>query len=55
MIEMIHCCEEHIELALDVYVDNHETPPDMKRLLEDEKLLTTCEFCQNQATYVVGN
>lgn len=53
--EMIKCCKEHVELALDVYVDEYELAPEMKELSGDEKLSTTCEFCQNLAIYVVGN
>ena len=49
------CCEDHIELALDMYVDKYELPPEMKMLTEEEKLSTKCEFCQNKATYFVGN
>ncbi len=52
--KMIKCCEEHIELALDIVVDEHEVAPIMTKI-EDENLSTTCEFCQNKATYVVGN
>lgn len=52
---MIKCCLEHIELALDIEVDEHEIAPIMNELSEEEKLSTTCEFCQNSAIYVVGN
>lgn len=52
---MIKCCDEHIELALDIYVDEHETPPIMTKLSEEEKLSTTCEYCRNLASYLVGN
>jgi len=52
---MIYCCEEHIDLALDMYVDEHEVPPEMEKVEEEKKLSTSCEFCQNKAIYVVGN
>ncbi|MCA1032276.1 CxxH/CxxC protein [Bacillus timonensis] len=52
---MIKCCLEHIELALEMIVDQYEVAPDMKELQGEEKLSTTCEFCQNNAIYVVGN
>lgn len=52
---MIKCCEEHIDLALDMIVDEHESAPIMTKIEDDEKLSTTCEFCQNKAVYVVGN
>lgn len=49
------CCQDHIELALDMYIDEYELPPEMRLLTENEMLSTTCEFCQNKAIYVVGN
>ncbi|MBA4538298.1 CxxH/CxxC protein [Bacillus aquiflavi] len=52
---MIYCCEEHIELALDIIVDEYETAPKMTKLSEEEKLSTGCEYCKNQAIYLVGN
>ncbi|KAA0546048.1 CxxH/CxxC protein [Bacillus sp. BGMRC 2118] len=52
---MIKVCHEHIELAIDIMVDKHETAPEIQALTEEEKLLTTCEYCQNNAIYVVAN
>lgn len=52
--KMIKCCGDHIELALDIVVDELEVAPIMTKI-EDENLSTTCEFCQNKAVYVVGN
>lgn len=52
---MIYCCLEHVELALDVIVDEYEVAPKMTELSKAEKLLTTCEYCQNKAVYIVGN
>ena len=52
---MIKCCNDHIELALDMYVDKYDVPPKMKLLSDEEKLSTPCKFYQNKATYVVGN
>lgn len=51
----IYCCEEHIELALDVLVDETELPPQMELLKEDEKLSTNCEYCRKEAVYLVAN
>ena len=51
---MIYCCEDHVELALDMVVDEHETFPILEKVAVD-KLSTGCEFCQNTAVYVVGN
>lgn len=52
---MIYCCKEHAELALDVIVDEYEVAPYIRELTADQKLSTTCEYCKNQALYVVGN
>lgn len=49
---MIYCCREHTELALDVIVDEYETPPVIEKWQGEE---TTCEYCQNRAEYVVAN
>lgn len=54
-VAMIYCCLEHVELALDVIVDEYEVAPKMKELSEEERLSTGCEYCQNEAVYVVGN
>lgn len=45
------CCLEHVELALDIAVDEYETAPVMEKTTET----LSCEFCENQAVYVVGN
>lgn len=52
---MIYCCKEHVELALDIVVDEHETAPVLEKLETESKLPTPCEFCQNAAEYIVGN
>ncbi|MCF6410739.1 CxxH/CxxC protein [Pseudalkalibacillus salsuginis] len=52
---MIVCCKEHVELALEVIVDEYETAPEMKELTEAEKLSTICEYCKNNAIYMVSN
>ncbi|WP_069202973.1 CxxH/CxxC protein [Bacillus testis] len=52
---MIYCCKEHVELALDVVVDEYETAPVMMELTEEQKLSTSCEYCSEQAIYMVGN
>lgn len=52
---MIYCCKEHVELALDVFVDENEIAPILKELTDEEKLSTTCEYCEKQAVYIVAN
>lgn len=48
-------CSEHIDMAIDTYVDENEVAPEINLLNQDEKLSTSCEFCQNKAIYIVGN
>ena len=45
-LEMIACCEEHIELAIDVYVDKTEQAPEISRIFVDKKK-KVCEFCSH--------
>ncbi|WP_455029067.1 CxxH/CxxC protein [Metabacillus sediminilitoris] len=49
------CCEEHIELAIDMYVDEKELAPEIEKIEKNSKLSTTCEMCENPAVYIVGN
>lgn len=46
---MIAACEEHIELALDVAVDEWEAAP----IVEKTKETHSCQFCEQQAMYTV--
>ncbi|MBS4189864.1 CxxH/CxxC protein [Bacillus sp. FJAT-49705] len=52
---MIYSCEEHIDIAIDTVVDEHETFPILTKISEGEKLSTTCEYCRNSAVYLVAN
>ncbi|HHY74906.1 MAG TPA: CxxH/CxxC protein [Bacillus bacterium] len=51
---MIKCCEDHVELALDIIVDEYEVAPKIEKIV-DANLSTTCEYCQNNAVYIVSN
>ena len=53
--DKMYCCEEHIELAIDMYVDEKELAPEIEKIEGGKKLSTNCELCKNQAIYVVGN
>ncbi|EDL65394.1 hypothetical protein BSG1_10991 [Bacillus sp. SG-1] len=52
---MIYCCKEHVELAMDVIVDEYEVAPKLEQLTDNQELSTTCEYCNNQAEYLVAN
>lgn len=51
---MIYCCQEHVELALDVIVDEYETFPILQKV-EEKELSSACEYCGKPAEYMVGN
>jgi CxxH/CxxC protein (TIGR04129 family) len=51
---MIYCCEEHVDIALDTVVDEYETFPVLTKITGDN-LSTSCEYCQNEAVYMVAN
>lgn len=48
-------CNDHIDLAIDMYVDDNELAPEIHLIDQEEKLSTVCHFCQNHAIYLVGN
>ncbi|MDA7025091.1 CxxH/CxxC protein [Bacillus sp. CLL-7-23] len=48
-------CEEHIETVIDMYVDEEEQAPEITKIEHIHNLSTTCELCDNQAVYIVGN
>ncbi|MDE3840451.1 CxxH/CxxC protein [Bacillus methanolicus] len=52
---MIYCCEEHVELALDVIVDDYETAPVLTKISDEKQLLITCGYCEKPAVYIVAN
>ncbi|MCP3739919.1 CxxH/CxxC protein [Rossellomorea sp. BNER] len=52
---MIYCCKEHVELAMDIVVDEYEVAPVLEQLTEEQRLSTICEYCENNATYIVAN
>jgi CxxH/CxxC protein (TIGR04129 family) len=49
------CCLEHVELALDIIVDECEVAPVINNVDNSKEEKKTCEFCQNEATYDVSN
>ncbi|MDQ0230921.1 CxxH/CxxC protein [Metabacillus malikii] len=52
----MYCCDEHIELAIDMYVDEKELAPEIEKISAgQQELSTTCDLCENQAVYIVGN
>ncbi|WNF37179.1 CxxH/CxxC protein [Bacillaceae bacterium IKA-2] len=48
---MYYCCEEHVELAIDMIVDEEEKAPIMEKLNAGKELSTLCTFCTETAIY----
>lgn len=52
---VIYCCDEHVERALDVIIDEKETFPTLEKVNIIHNLSTTCEYCEEQPVYIVSN
>lgn len=57
-IKHMYCvCKEHIELAIDKFVDDYEDAPDIVDLIETKfsewEAPATCDMCDNIALYLV--
>jgi CxxH/CxxC protein (TIGR04129 family) len=50
----IYCCKEHVELALDIIVDETEMVPVLEEVTEEETHIP-CGYCAKDSTYVVRN
>ncbi|WP_314733479.1 CxxH/CxxC protein [Anaerobacillus sp. CMMVII] len=51
---MYYCCEEHVDLAIDIVVDERELAPIMEKIDPEKKLSTTCNFCTEKAIYQIS-
>ncbi|MFC0561260.1 CxxH/CxxC protein [Halalkalibacter alkalisediminis] len=52
---MYLACNEHIELAIDMTVDEQEAAPIVDKVeANNDNLSTTCSFCENEAIYSVN-
>ena len=52
---VIYCCTEHVDMALDDVVDEHEVAPKLEKLESVENSSVTCGYCGKPAVYMVGN
>ncbi len=54
---MFVCCKEHLELAIDHFVDDYEDAPDVYQLAEvkftEWVAPEHCEFCRDSAQFLV--
>lgn len=55
---MIVSCDEHLERAIDDFVDEYEEAPDIYPLemttFQGETLPTRCDYCEEAPLYVVN-
>ncbi|WP_227936924.1 CxxH/CxxC protein [Alkalihalobacillus deserti] len=52
---MYFACNEHIELAIDMTVDEQESAPIVDKAgTNNDTLSTVCSFCENDAIYRVS-
>ena len=51
----IFSCETHINHALDMFIAEQKTFPMLEELKDNEKLSTTCTYCESRALYIVAN
>jgi CxxH/CxxC protein (TIGR04129 family) len=49
--EIIYACVEHIEIAIDDYVNSEERAPQMEIVAKDYN--KKCTYCSDQAKYVL--
>ncbi|MFD0128954.1 CxxH/CxxC protein, partial [Bacillus subtilis] len=52
MKQAYYSCEEHIETVLDMYIDDHELPPEIRKIEHTNSLFTACELCGDPAVYI---
>ncbi|WP_243387197.1 CxxH/CxxC protein [Bacillus kexueae] len=47
-------CIEHIEVVIDMFVDENEIAPNIQKIEDNHSLSTTCDLCNNPAVYIVS-
>jgi CxxH/CxxC protein (TIGR04129 family) len=50
--KIIYACEDHVEMALDDYINESETAPKLMKI-QDEK--QKCSYCREEAKYLITN
>jgi len=51
----IYSCQDHIDQALEDFIEKFEAYPIMEMVTDEEKLSTECNYCDNVSLYVVAN
>ncbi|WOV89282.1 CxxH/CxxC protein [Sporosarcina oncorhynchi] len=50
-----YSCQSHIDQVIEEFITTEETFPILEKIDIDDKLSTTCEYCDTPASYVVAN
>jgi len=53
-VKRMNSCEEHIEVVIDMFVDEKEIAPNIQKIEVNHNLSTTCELCEKPAVYIVS-
>jgi CxxH/CxxC protein (TIGR04129 family) len=57
VLTLFICCDEHLEIAIDQFVDDYEDAPDIYQLADvhftDWVAPVHCQFCQEESKYIV--
>ncbi|MEZ7172434.1 CxxH/CxxC protein [Sporosarcina sp. OR05] len=51
----IQSCKNHIDQAIDDFIATEETFPILEEIKTDEKISTTCTYCDTPVRYIVAN
>lgn len=46
-------CNEHIEVVIDMFVDENEIAPNIQKIEDNHDLSTICDLCDKPAEYIV--
>lgn len=53
-MEKIYSCQNHVNHALDIFIEEIKNFPILDRLKDYEKVTKKCYYCEEQAEYVVS-
>lgn len=51
---VIFSCENHINYALDLFIEETKDFPILEKLTDEQKLSTKCFHCEERAEYIVS-
>ncbi|HWO95637.1 CxxH/CxxC protein [Fictibacillus gelatini] len=49
------CCHTHVDIAMEEIIDECEVAPVVELLTENDKLSTSCSYCEETPIYKVSN